>query len=214
MSNIVSKYNTLIENALYKAENHLTKLTEKQFNLEGMSSNKTRIFLNELIFLGSNYLEIGVYKGSTFISALYNNNHANAVAIDNFSQFDGLFTDFINNCVENELKNCRFIINDCFNLNSKETEIIKNNKFDIYLYDGDHYPDSQRKALTYYINDLSDIFIYMVDDWNWVEVQEGARMGIKDVNVKVHKEWVLPARYNGDTENWWNGFYVAILEKQ
>lgn len=49
------------------------KLSEPIMMLEGMSSFANRLFLNNLCEIGGNYLEIGSWKGSTFISALYGN---------------------------------------------------------------------------------------------------------------------------------------------
>lgn len=38
-------------------------------------------------------------------------------------------------------------------------------------------------------------------------------MAFKELHYNVLHEWSLPADYNGDEKNWWNGLYVAIIEK-
>ena len=54
-------------------------------------------FLNNIIYDGCNYLEIGSWKGSTTSAALYNNKPNSSISIDNFSQFGGPKEEFWNN---------------------------------------------------------------------------------------------------------------------
>lgn len=211
---LIQTYVSRVDRAIHCALNGTTKLSDLQFNIRGMSSRKNRIFLNELLSEDSaniNYLEIGTWLGSTFVSALYKNSVNRAIAIDNFSQFEGNFTEFISNCTSSNVNNFSFINADCFNLSEQEKSSIKD--VNIYFYDGDHTYEDQRKALTYYIDGLQTVFIYIVDDWNHDPAKKGTRAGLDENSLKVHKEWELPAAYNGDTENWWNGLYVAVCEK-
>ena len=63
-----------VKQSIQNAELGISQLNSKILNLEGMSSDKVRHFLNNICSLEhGNYLEIGVWKGSTFISALYKN---------------------------------------------------------------------------------------------------------------------------------------------
>ena len=39
--------------------------------------------------------------------------------------------------------------------------------FHVYLYDGGHDRQEQRRALTHYAAAMQDPFVYVVDDWNW-----------------------------------------------
>ena len=73
------------------------KLGQDILNMEGMSGKKYRIFINNLIenIADPRYLEIGVWLGSTLCSAIYDNN-VKALAIDNWSEFDGAETFFAN----------------------------------------------------------------------------------------------------------------------
>jgi len=68
---------TLIKHVQFSigaAEKGLSNLNENILNIHGMSSAKNRHFLNNICnFPYVNYLEIGCWKGSTFISALYEN---------------------------------------------------------------------------------------------------------------------------------------------
>jgi len=210
----IQKYIDAVEFAIANADSGSTKLTDKQLSLEGMSSNKTRIFLNELIKEDTNYLEIGTYKGSTFVSALYNNNPLNAYAIDNFSLdsfYGGSEQEFLATCEYNEIVNFKF-----FNENSFDMKVESKNKIkdiNVYFYDGEHEEIDQCKAITDFLENLSNEFILIVDDWNWDKVKNGTYAGISQSNLKIHKKWELPAAYNGDKAQWHNGMFVAILEK-
>jgi hypothetical protein len=210
---IVNQYIARVEAALEKANRNFTKLEYNQLELDGMSSTKNRILLNELVADDTRYLEIGVFRGSTFVAALYKNSPKSAVAIDNFSMFGGTLEVFTRHCAENDVaKNMAILSKDCFELNETDFRLIDGTN--VYFYDGQHREIDQEMALTYYIKSLADVFIYIVDDWNHGPAQTGTRKGIEKTNLKIHKEWILPADRNGDKAKWWNGFYVAICEKQ
>jgi len=198
-----------VDFCIKKAIKGETKLNQKAYEFDGMSSFKIRNFLNSLLeFPHSRYLEIGVWKGSTFYSALYMNNVEYAVAIDNWSQYHGTLEAFKENIKDLEVP-YEILSRDSF---SVDKSFFKKT-FNIYFYDGGHKSLEQEKALTYYLDVLEDTFIFICDDWNDYEVKEGTRSGIRKCNLKIEKEWELPAKYNGDKENWWNGLYVAVLSK-
>ena len=226
-----------VESALTCANNGQTKLTEKQLiDLKGLSSKKIRILLNELVKEDTQYLEVGTFTGSTFVNALYGNNPKSAVVIDSFSAYDswemdmkvdvkyhgakvknGLMLMFLENCKRNGIKDFTCIQSDCFNLLFPDKFEFK--EVDTYLFDAGHSKEDHTKAITYYINNLADVFIYIVDDWNNDIVREGTRLGFESCGVKIHKEWEIFSEvkminnvkhYDPD---WWNGYYIAVCEK-
>ena len=206
-----------VEKAIEAAETGKTKLTEAELTLEGMSSRKNRILLNELITTDDNYLEIGVFKGSTFVSALYGNNPKYAVAIDNFSQFDpqninlNVFKQVVS---ERGFQNFTLLNANCFNIPvDLANQYLLNREFTVYFYDGDHKERDQYLALYYYYLTLADKFIFIVDDYNTVEAQVGTLQAMDELKIIVHKEWKLLTDRNGDTGSWWNGLYIAVCEK-
>lgn len=254
---LIELYTYRVENAIKNADGLLTKLGRDQFDVIGMSSTKVRIFLNEIIKPDTKYLEIGVWAGSTFVAALHGNTPLSAIAIDNFSEFtDDINVNtkkvnfetslediaklaeeealnpvqpssaFFDNLKKNNISNYKFINSDCFKLNPEDKESIKD--INVYLYDGGHTAEDHKNALTYYLDNMSDIFILIIDDWNFPPVKEGTAIGLQETNLKIHKHWELPANsyrkvviddkeveiFDGDASQWWNGYYVAVCEKQ
>jgi hypothetical protein len=206
---MIEEYVNRVDAAIAKAMSNETKLEERHFALNGMSARENRIFLNEVLKTGDKYLEIGVHRGSTFVSALYNND-VKAVAIDNFSQFGQVREEFLHNCSLSGLDpKMTFVEADCFNLTDEQKELVKGTN--VYFYDGDHRHEDQEMALTYYIDCLTDPFIFIVDDWNHNPAVTGTQAGIEKTGLKVQKEWILNNPNTG--KNWHNALYVAVLSR-
>jgi len=196
-----------------------TKEGKEILEYEGYTGTKTRHFYNNICseLKDINYLEIGTWKGSSSISAIYKNK-INALFIDNWSQFNGNVDDFVNviskYCGESD---CSFIEEDCWNIDLD----ILDKKFNIYLFDGDHSELDHFKSLEYYLPVLEDEFIFLVDDWNWPNVRDGTMRAINELNLIVefrHEEFVsgdelqnMPNHKGKDT--WWNGIGIFLLKK-
>jgi hypothetical protein len=203
--------NKIIEKAINDANNDNTKLNDKAFEIQGMSGRKNRIFLNSLLSLNnSRYLEIGVWKGSTMYSALFNNNVEYAVGIDNWSEFCGSKEEFVKNMSDIQNK-FDFYDEDCFSLDKSKFK----NKFNVYFYDGNHDEINQENALLYFYDCLDNEFIYICDDWDFDHVKTGTRSGLKKANIKIYNEWILgEPGVRSDTNGWWCGLYVAYCAKE
>jgi hypothetical protein len=198
-----------IDTLLSFANNDNAMLDGKALSMRGMSSSKVRRLLNKAVsFRGAKYLEIGVWHGSTFYSALCNNNPEYAIAIDDFSQFSGNFDIFSSNMSDIKT-NYSFFNCDCF----KFDKSLLKNSFNIYFYDGGHTKQDQEQALTYYYECMDETFMYICDDFNWVEVQEGTESGIKKCNLKVIDSRTILTNKNGCLDGFWNGIYIGILQK-
>lgn len=209
-------YKTLIDTAFSNAEQNISKITSEIIQLEGFSGTKTRHFYNNLLVDGARYLEIGTWKGSSVCSAMYGNK-ATVVCIDNWSEFGGPKDEFLVNFEKFKGENdATFIENDCY-----KVDVSLLPKFNIYMYDGNHTDESHYKALLHYYNCLDDVFIFIVDDWNWEDVRNGTLASIQTLNLKVlYEKEIRLTLDNSHTphpeanDTWWNGIYVAILQKQ
>ena len=204
-------YRSLIDNAFQNAENNISKITNDIIEMDGMSGTKTRHFYNNLLnFHDARYLEIGTWKGSSVCSAMCGNK-GTVVCIDNWCQFGGPKEEFLMNFYKHKGDNdATFIESDCYKI-----DISKLPKFNIYMYDGEHSSESHYKALLHYYNSLDDIFIFIVDDWNWKDVRDGTLSSIQKLNLKILYEKEIRLTWDNSTTTgpWWNGIYVTILQK-
>lgn len=202
------------------------------FFLEGMSGVKYRIFANRLLSNAcfSSYLEIGCYKGSTAVSAMYKNtSHIKSHwIIDDWSDFGGPREHMLKawNTFIPETP-CNVIDADCFSFDPASKGI---RDVDVYLYDGNHDQEAQYKALTHYYNTLSDTFVLLVDDWFSCgrdsrkagrvcgdNVREGTMDAIRDLKLNVHLKIETPGSGDpngtGNPYEWWSGCGVFVLSK-
>ena len=190
---------------------------------EGYTGTCTRHLYNNICsydkFDKVRYLEIGTWYGSSSISAIYKNK-LDALFIDNWSQFSGDLGVFKENIQKylNRDTNCYFIEKDCWKVNLRSVNIKPVN---VYLYDGGHSVLDHYRSLEYYYDVLDDVFIFMVDDWNWSGIRDGTMAGILKMGLHIlfrHEEFVseedlrnMPD-HNGK-RTWWNGVGIFVLSK-
>lgn len=203
-----------IKDAIDMAKIHGSKLTPEALRVPGFTSIKIRHLLNNLGAISTNYLEIGSHVGGTFCSTCCGNPLNEAVAIDNYSEFnkDGeTKADFLDNadsfvCMETIFT---LIEEDCF--------VVKNlgkSKFDLYLYDGQHTESSQQRAVTHFLPNLTEEFIFVVDDWSFVGVESGTRGGIKIADLKILFECILETKEGEMPNDAFHNSIAVFLLKQ
>ncbi|HSX25471.1 MAG TPA: class I SAM-dependent methyltransferase [Chlamydiales bacterium] len=208
-----------VQEGIEQASREMGRLSLEVLKIDGMTSAKGRYLLNHLCSLpNAVYLEIGSWKGSSFVSALYHNEGLRkSYAIekwvrfaDNGFDFGDVRDEFYAN-VRAHLQGLSFKVfeNDCFSLNLNEIP----EKITIYFYDGEHRKKDQKEAFTYFNDRLASEFIAIVDDWNWESTRSGTFEAFDQLGYKVLFEQYLPANFDGDTANWWNGMYVAVIRK-
>jgi len=217
---IMMNENSLIQHmrsSFEKAERGESKVSKEILELLGMTGAKTRHFYNNLLELaGAKYLEIGVWKGSSTCSAMYQNS-AQIVCMDNFSEFESPREEFLMNFNKFKGDNfATFIEKDCFKADLRTLP-----KFNIFLYDGKHDYQSHYDALRYYYDVMEDTFIYIVDDWNWDYVRNGTYHAINDLGFKVLDRITIQLTddnthtpYDIAGETWWNGLFACVLQKR
>lgn len=216
---IAEKYIAHLEKCFDKSERKESKLIPEIIDMQGMTGEMTRHFYNNLLDIDNSvYLEIGAWMGSSCCSAMYGNK-ANVTIIDNFSEFGDPKLILLNNIEKYKGDNdCTFIEADCF---TYDKSLFKN-KFNIYLYDGHHSEDCQYRALEYYIPVMEDVFIFIVDDWNWSAVRVGTFKSIITNGLEI--VWKKEIRLTNNDEftpnqeeaksTWWNGIACFLLKKR
>lgn len=196
------------------AEKEQSKLGAGQLAIHGMSSPKVRHLLNNLCNLPkATYLEIGCWKGSTLIAALSGNERQlqDAVAIESFSAFGQPREEFFQNVKTFiPFAPLRFFEAECFSIDKAATFRYPIN---VYFYDGNHDFLSQHKAFSDFNAFFDDVFIAVVDDWNWGEVRDGTRTAFKELGYQILFEREFLTNSNGDMNSWWNGLYVGVIRR-
>ncbi len=173
-----------------------------------MSSPRTRIFLNHICSLPeTRYLEIGVYKGASTISALFNNPIKYAFAMDNFSEFGNVYDEFQKNLNKYiPQAPITFKNTNCFSVAPERLS-----KFNIYFYDGGHSTEDQKKAFTHFNPCFDDVFIAIVDDWMWDQVREGTFAAFEELKYEILFEKEVALRFKQDVP--WRYLYVCLIKK-
>lgn len=193
-----------IKEAIQLAEAGKSGLSKEVIgSLKGMSSPHIWHLLNNLV--QGPYLEVGVWKGSTLTAALTGKDIP-AWAIDNFSQFGDVQEEFYRNTRH---LSYTFIQGDCFSACKAAID----QPIEFYLYDGAHTEDDHFKALVHFYPDMAEEFIYMVDDWNVLDVQSGTYRAIEAMRLNVVEQHERLTPKNGCKDSWWNGFAVFRLKR-
>jgi len=201
-------------NSIEYARQEVSKLTQPLLEIHGMSSRKVRHLLNNLCTLkDGTYLEIGCFKGSTLLSAIYQNQGTlkDVVAIDNWLEFGGPKAAFMHNVTQYATQPIRFYEADCFSVNLKTFY----HPINLYFYDGRHREVDQKAAFTYFDPIFDDIFIAVVDDWNWQQVRDGTWAAMQELGYNIlYQQELFTPDLKQNSESWWNGVFIAVIEKQ
>lgn len=214
----IDDYRKHVDQSIARALNHDSSIDESVLSLTGFSTGVMRRLVSNLSHLPTEnpvYLEIGLFAGASFCSAMSNNPRLTAIGIDNFSQDFGRpevraeltvnFDRYSPACREASLRDA-----DCFSFDPKTLPAV-----DVFFFDGEHSQDSQTRALPYYLDAMAPLFIFMVDDANWIPVSEGTRISFQQLRKKVrieHHRHLSGAQPNDDPI-WHNGVDVYVCSK-
>jgi hypothetical protein len=216
-------YKASVRAAFDDALNLSSNIPAALLSLPGMSGRSFRHFLSSLVSRvpTAAYLEIGVWAGSSFLSAIAaNDNLKVAIAIDNWSQYGGPKEAFIDNVGSHaSARNVVVIENDCWkpqtlaDLASVTTDV--GTTVDVYFFDGPHEIQDHYRSLVDYFPLLSGTSILVVDDWNFVDVRVGtlAALDVLPVGVVYEKYVYTKKNVAVDETEWHNGMAVFVLEK-
>ena len=78
------------------------------------------------------------------------------------------------------------------------------------MYDGAHTYKDHYKSLVNFYEIFDDEFIFIVDDWNWIQVRDGTYDAIE--KLKLNIKFFYENREINYT--WHNGIGVFILSKK
>jgi len=172
-----------IDDSIRWGEREVSKLNQDVLNIHVITSNKVRSLLNNICSIEGTYLEVGVFRGATFCSAIYNNDKLHAIGIDNFAS-PNLMPMGVSQKLASYLKQGldvtpqeNFIDNvkrfgdpdrlDIYKTDYTTFDYSQLPKLDIVFYDGDTKFHDQYVTLKKLITQFSDKTILIMDDWNW-----------------------------------------------
>ena len=225
-------YSKNLKLALFKSLAMDTKISDEIKFMSGMSGRKYRYLINNLVSLINNprYLEIGSWAGSTACSALYGN-EVKAVCIDNWLKFET--EDYVKKVYNTKDQkkefeiNTKKIITDKIDFKFIESDFRKVDyshlgKFNIYCYDALHDEKSQYDGIALVKPALDDMFILIIDDWNWSEVRKGTLDALKNlkidiiskIEIRTTQDNNMPKIFVGQYSEWHNGYFIAVCEKK
>ena len=221
-SEISHPYVDVVKESFEKCLNCESQLTPFVLDVHGMSGKKYRHFINNVVssISDARYLEVGSWKGSTLCAAIFNNN-VTAYAIDDLSTDGGPKDEFMKNvaeCIETSDEkleiDVKFEESDYRLVNYSEI-----GKYNIFLYDGLHEEQDQYDGIVLPYETLDDVFILIVDDWNWSGPKDGTNRAIKELNLEVLYSVEIDSSEdygNGlsfQRSDWHNGYFIGVLKK-
>lgn len=197
------------------------------YAIEGMSGKGYRCFINHLIGSLDNpsYLEIGLWGGSTFCSAIWGNK-VRAFGIDDWSgipatggaQIAAPRTEFFANLESARAVSPNASVN-VIEANYRDIVFASLRPFDVFFFDGPHGKQDQIDGLRLALPAMKPNFIYIVDDWNWPEVREGTKEAIETAGLTVAHDISIKTSHDGsytpglEHDPWYNGCSISLLRK-
>ena len=215
-------YVSIVKESLEKCSEYNSQLIPLVLDMHGMSGKKYRHFINNVIasIPDARYLEVGSWKGSTLCSAIFNNN-VTAYAIDDWSTDGGPkeeFTSNVEKCIEASNEDLEIDVN--FEENDyRKVDYTKIGNFNVFLYDGLHEEQDQYDGVVLPYETLDDVFILVVDDWNWSGPRDGTMKAIQELNLEVLYSVEIDSSetYNQGISfqgsDWHNGYFIGVLKK-
>jgi len=212
-----SEMSSKLYQAFVRAMAAVETLPDEVSSMEGMSGRSYRLFVNNLVSTipSAKYLEIGSWSGSTVAAALYGNT-ANALCIDNWSQFGGPKDQFLQNIKNLQLEDRTELVEEDF----RKVQYDSLGPFNVYLYDGPHEEVDHHDAMVLTQPALEQDYFLIVDDWNWIGVRNGTLRGLSAakstiqfaIEVRTTEDDEHPAG-GGKDSDWHNGCFLAVIAK-
>jgi len=207
---MIERFNTILD---YHAGVELFDRNEIPHSLTG---DLVRKLLNQAVRESDSYMELGVYCGGTFCAAMYGNDDVPAVAIDSWRETFGITVKSGIRPKDEFHKNTKRFIKASFTFIESDHWEVKALPISprLFFYDGDHSIMAQEKALTHYAPMCADVFIYIVDDFNWERVRAGTLLGIQKAGLRIiMQEWLGKGAPESDGKGYWNGIGMFLLSK-
>jgi len=206
----------MAKNAFERAMRGESDLPPKIRNVKGMSGQKYRFFINNFVtsLRGARYLEVGSWAGSTAIAALYGN-EAEALCIDDWSQFGGPRAEFLCNL---ELVRVANRTIQLVERDFRRVDYASIGTFNVFLFDGPHKESDHYEGIRLVQPALASPYLLIIDDWNWFRVRVGTLQALKDLQCEI--QCSIEVRTTLDdthpeildlNSDWHNGYFIGVI---
>jgi tRNA G46 methylase TrmB len=195
----------------------LTKTLKELVDRRLFNPKKVNIYfmINELVrtFLPNGvYLEVGVHRGASIISAAYKNPNVRCIGVDHFKLHKRLDEDteksFLANVKKYNIKNIEYLKEEALDGIEKLFNKEPNIKVDLFYFDGTHEYEPQMDALNKIKSYIKDGGFICVDDLNI----NGVVDSVNDFADQNKEFKVIFMIVPDNRDYWWNGF--AVLGKE
>jgi len=211
--------------AFHQAELDRSNITEYERDLYGFSGRKIKHTISNICSIKDNlnYLELGVYRGATIISASFRNT-TSIFGVDDFTLDHKEAEPY----KENGWNNPKIVAESLFEryktrgdikntitlLQSEATKVdlkLINKKIDIIHYDLDEHHANLESVVKYYTPVLDKYSILLVSNWNSKGVRDSYNRLSTTAGLSLELIYEKLSSTTGDTLNWYNGFSASIL---
>jgi len=151
------------------------------------------------------FVNVGVWHGFSFLSAILDNPTRHCVGVDNFSQFGGPKNEFLARFERWRSPEDR---HHFFEMDYRDYFAQHHSRpLGVYLYDGEHSYDNQLQGLRVAEPFFAPGCIVLVDDTNWDEPRQ-ASLDFVEGSSRSY-QLIFDARTAGNHHpTWWNGLMV------
>jgi hypothetical protein len=144
-------------------------------------------------------------------------NKVKATCIDNWSDFGGPKDIFLKN-VQDTLSpdiDFKFIESDF-----RKVDYSSIGKYNVYLFDGPHLEQDQYDGIDLVKDALDDLYVLIVDDYNWSIVRNGTERALEYCGHEVVAS-ITVTTWLGDEHpivshqysDWHDGYFIALIRK-
>lgn len=206
-----------VQQSIEKALKGESNLTQEELSVRGFSTFTIRSLFNSLCNIEGTYLEVGLFCGATFVSSF--NKNLISIGIENHAQdfsegFEKVKKELADNLEKfsHRSKEVKVFYEDCFAIDKDKLP----NNIDVFFFDGFHSFETQRDALPYFLDNMSNKFAFLVDDFSWGYVKDGTDAGLALLSdkIEIEKCWVLRG-YNLENDPiWHNSVAIYLINKK
>lgn len=197
--------------SLAKAEQRISNIPcdsvtdSTQFGVVCQTSPCCRHLLNNLVYPGSTYMELGTHYGGGLASALYGNTPAYAYGFE-------LGPQDLKEQMLNSVAKVATVIPSQWSIRwgdmfTADLGDIKHLVDVLYVDDG-HTIEEHKMSIVKFWPVLSQQFVLVVDDWGWLNVRAGTFHGLHECKARIISE-----HDRSGCKDWFTGVYAAHVLK-